>query len=72
VPTQILAEEFKRAGLDGIAYRSNFGENGYNIAIFDIDAADLLNCGLYRIDKIEMQFSEQDNPYSVTKYLKKP
>jgi len=69
-PTQILAELFKRAGLDGIAYKSNFGENGYNLAIFDIDAADLLNCGLHRVDKIEMKFSQQDNPYFMSKYLK--
>jgi hypothetical protein len=27
VPTQIMAELFKREGYDGIAYKSNFGEN---------------------------------------------
>ena len=68
--TQIIAELFKRAGVDGIAYKSNFGEDGYNIALFDIDAADLINCGLYKVDNIDMKFSEQDNPYFVKKYLK--
>ena len=72
VPTQIIAELFKRAGYDGIAYRSNFGENGHNIAIFDLDAADLLNCGLHEVDKIELKYSQRDNPYFVTKYLSKP
>jgi hypothetical protein len=70
-PTQILAELFKLAGLDGVAYRSKFGENGHNIALFDIEAADLLNCGLYRVDNINMEFSEQDNPYFASKYLTK-
>ena len=48
VATQILAELFKREGFEGIAYKSNFGDDGYNVALFDIDAADLINCGLYK------------------------
>jgi RES domain-containing protein len=68
VATQIIAELFKDAGYDGVAYKSNFGEKGYNIALFDIDAADLINCGLFRVDSIDMKFSEQDNPYFVSKY----
>lgn len=69
VATQIIAELFKDSGYDGVAYKSNFGEKGYNIALFDIDAADLINCFLYRVDGIDMSFSQQDNPYFVTKYL---
>ena len=69
--TQIIAELFKRAEFGGIAYKSNFGERGYNIALFDIDAADLINCGLRRVDSIDMTFSEQDNPYFVTKHYEK-
>lgn len=64
VPTQIIAELFKREGFDGVGYKSNFGE-GFNLAIFDLDAAELLNCGLYRVDKVELRSSEQDNPYFV-------
>jgi hypothetical protein len=66
--TQILAERFKREGFDGIAYKSNFGKDGYNVAFFDLDAADLINCGLYEITGVELEFSESDNPYFVTKY----
>ena len=60
--TQTIAELFKKAGYDGIAYRSNFGENGHNIALFDIDAAELLNCGLHQVDAVKMKFSGADNP----------
>ncbi|MEX6396516.1 RES family NAD+ phosphorylase [Providencia hangzhouensis] len=31
-PTQILAELFRSAGYDAIAYKSHFGDEGYNIA----------------------------------------
>ena len=73
VATQILAELFKREGFGGIAYRSNFGEDGYNVALFDINAADLINCGLYKVSDIDIKVSQQDNPYYVTKYYdKKP
>jgi hypothetical protein len=71
--TQILAELFKSEGFEGIAYKSNFGEDGYNVALFDIDAADLINCGLYKVNNIDIKFSQQDNPYFMTKYYdKKP
>lgn len=67
VATQIIAEQFKRAGLGGIAYKSKFGESGYNIAVFDIEAAELINCSLFEVKNIEMDFSQQDNPYVVKK-----
>ena len=59
--TQIIAELLKKANYDGISYRSNFGENGYNIALFDIDSAKLLNCGLHQVDAINMKFSQAGN-----------
>ena len=68
VSTQILAELFKREGFDGVAYKSNFGEDGYNVALFDLDAADLINCFLFEVKKIEMEFEERANPYFVAKY----
>jgi hypothetical protein len=37
-----------------------------------IDAADLVNCGLYRVDSIDMKFSEQDSPYFVAKHYRGP
>jgi hypothetical protein len=64
--TQILAELFKSAGFDGVIYKSNFGEDGYNIALFDPDDADLINCGLFELKAIEPNFEEIDNFYFVT------
>lgn len=68
VPTQILAEAFKRHGFDGIAYKSSYGEDGFNVALFDVRAADLINCGLYRIKDVSVVMTEQDNPYFVSKH----
>jgi hypothetical protein len=47
VPTQIIAELFKANGFDGIAYRSTFGEKGFNVALFDLATAEAINCSLY-------------------------
>ena len=41
------------AGYDAIAYRSKFGENGYNISVFDIDAAEILDCTPYEVTKFK-------------------
>ena len=54
--TQILAELFRKDGLDGIAYRSAFG-TGHNIALFDADAADIVACQLYRVAGTDVKYS---------------
>jgi len=61
VPTQILTEMFKMNGLDGIAYRSNFGDKGINLALFDVHAAHLINRQLYKVKKIQITSVEDDN-----------
>jgi hypothetical protein len=71
VPTQILAEAFKRNGFDGIAYKSSYGEDGLNVALFDIDAADLINCGLYSIKDVSVKMTQEDNPYFIHKHYEK-
>jgi hypothetical protein len=56
VPTQILAETFKRHEFDGVAYKSSYGEEGLNVALFDIDAADLVEPPtLYRIKDVSIE-----------------
>ena len=59
-PTQILAELFRSLGYDGVAYKSAFGEDGYNVAIFDIENFEVGWCRLFRVKdithKIEQQF----------------
>jgi hypothetical protein len=68
VPTQILAEAFKHHGFDGIAYKSSYGEHGFNVALFDLEAADLINCCLYRIKDMTVDMTQQDSPYFITKH----
>jgi RES domain len=57
--TQIIAELFKDAGFGGVAYKSNFGKDGYNIALFDIDAAELINLQLHTVEAIGFKFSDE-------------
>ena len=63
-PTQIIAELFKVHGFDGIAYRSSLGP-GHNIALFDLDAANLTNCFLWQVEAVKFKFEEAANPYFV-------
>lgn len=67
VPTQILAELFKNNGYDGIAYKSLLGP-GFNVVLFDLESADLLNCFLCRADTVAFTFSEAANPYFLKKH----
>ena len=69
-PTQILAELFKNNGFDGIAYRSSLGK-GHNIMLFDLDAADLINCTLYKAKKVSFGFTQTDDTYFISKYYEK-
>lgn len=67
-PTQVIAEFFKSHEFDGIAYQSAFqsmsGE-GHNIALFDPDAADMINCGLEEATEINFRFDQAANPYFI-------
>ncbi|WP_316979505.1 RES family NAD+ phosphorylase [Shumkonia mesophila] len=69
VPTQILAELFMDAGYDAIVYRSQFGEKGYNIALFNVDDAEAINCAPYRVTGIDVNFEEMGNRWFSTKHL---
>jgi hypothetical protein len=68
-PTQVLAEAFRADGCDGVVYKSLLGK-GYNIALFDIASADLVNCFLYEPKTITFTFDEVANPYFIKKHLK--
>ena len=63
VPTQILAELFAESGYDAIIYRSHFVENGYNIAIFDIDCAAIMDCSPYEVRKVKTEFDQIGNTW---------
>ncbi|MEW4402088.1 RES family NAD+ phosphorylase [Agrobacterium tumefaciens] len=64
VPTQILAEVFKNAGYDAIGYKSQFGENGLNIVLFNPDDADVINCAPYQVTGLEVSFKEIGNRWN--------
>jgi RES domain len=60
-PTQILTELFKAAGYEAIIYKSQFGEKGYNIVLFDIDDALPINCAPYTVTEINVESKESGN-----------
>lgn len=65
-PTQVIAEFFKAHGFNGIAYQSAFQSKsgkGHNVALFDPDAAELINCGLEEAREINFTFEPVANPY---------
>jgi hypothetical protein len=66
-PTQVIAEFFKTSGLDGVGYRSAFGK-GYNIVLFDMAVADLINCVLYEVKDMTFDFHQCSNAYFVAKH----
>ncbi len=71
IPTQILAETFKLLGFDGVAYKSGYGETGFNVALFDLASADLINCALYSITDVSVRKREEDTRYFVSEHYAK-
>lgn len=63
VPTQILAELFAKSGYEAIIYRSHFVEDGYNVAVFDIDRAAIVNCTPYEVTKVKTEFDQAGNTW---------
>lgn len=61
IPTQVLTELFKKNGFDGIVYRSQFGEKGYNVVLFNIADAEPINCAPFEVTKIDITFKETGN-----------
>lgn len=70
VATQILVELFRDEGFDGIAYRSAFGERSTNLALFDLNSAELTGCQLHEVSSVKMNFRERDNPYWINQSRK--
>lgn len=66
-PTQILAELFRSAGYDAIGYKSHFGDQGdkegYNIAIFDVDAIEIVSCAPHRVRSIRVEAEQFGNAW---------
>jgi RES domain len=58
--TQIIAELMRINGYDGVAFRSQFDENGFNVALFDLEAVHQTECHLYRAKGVRYEF---DGPW---------
>jgi len=69
--TQAIAELFHSEGYDGVVYKSSFGEKGFNVALFDVECAKLLNCSLFKVDNIRVYFRQDANPYFIVGKRKK-
>jgi hypothetical protein len=66
-PTQVLAEAFQSVGYDGIIYGSRLGK-GKAIAIFDLTAAELANCELFRVEELLPKYASTGESYYVHRY----
>lgn len=70
VPTQILAELFRDIGYEAVVYKSQFGERAFNVALFDLNDADAINCAPYEVTGVEVSFKEVGNAWYSTKHSK--
>ena len=57
----MIAEFFKTEGYDGIKYRSSVA-SGHNIALFDVNAAKVVETKLYYTNDICYRFSMKQFP----------
>lgn len=66
-PIQILTELFRSVGYDAIAYKSHFGDDnmqlGYNIAIFDPSAIEIVSCAPFEVKVINIDAWQKGNPW---------
>jgi hypothetical protein len=63
IPTQIIAELFKSAGYDGIVYKSLLSDDGFNLALFNLDDAGVVRCGLVKAASIRFEFKDAGTEY---------
>ena len=64
-PTQVIAETFRSEGFDGVAYRSAFGTDRFNVALFDLQAAEVTSAELHEIRDVTFEHEQTANPYYV-------
>jgi hypothetical protein len=64
-----LAELFRQQGYECIIYRSQFGKEGYNVVLFNLDDAEPINCAPYEVTEIEVKYREIGNRWFSSKHL---
>jgi len=57
-PTQIISEYVKSKGYSGIAYKSSLSD-GHNIALFDLEVADVVKCSIYKTLNVKFDFEQE-------------
>ena len=60
IPTQTLAEMFRQDGFDGALYKSRLNGTGFNIVLFDLSCADVVDSKVYRTKAIDFRFERDD------------
>lgn len=65
IPTQILAEAFRKHGFDGIVYKSMISK-GTNVALFNTSVADVTSRFLYEVDSISFGFRKHAESTPIT------
>lgn len=70
VPTQILAELFRDSGYEALVYKSQFGEKGFNVVVFNPDDTAAVNCAPYEVTGIEVAFKQVGNRWFAAKHLR--
>jgi hypothetical protein len=63
-PTQVLAEQFKSLGFDGLVYRSRLSK-GTNLAVFDLNALEILDVHLVPVKAVRYEIGETQKSYTV-------
>jgi RES domain-containing protein len=58
---QIIAELFRANGYDGVVYRSSVSETGHNVALFDLDAAEVVHGCVFEVKHVSFK-SKQAGP----------
>jgi len=59
IPTQIIAELFKSAGYDGVMYKSLLSEDGLNLALFNLNDAEVTKGTVVQAGSISFKFVEK-------------
>ena len=56
---------FRAQGYDALIYRSQFDEDAYNVALFNLNDAKILAGAPVKITKIEVEHLQDGNPWSL-------
>ncbi|MDP2331028.1 MAG: RES family NAD+ phosphorylase [Reyranella sp.] len=54
--TQVLAELFRIEGYDGVMYQSSLSTKGKNVALFDLDCAELTEAAIFSVRRVAFEF----------------